>query len=208
MVTDKNLNRQNYMDEFETIKKHVARHISLTNEEQEYFVSLLRIIKVRKKQSIVQPEFTCKYKSYVYNGAMRAYLSDKNANEHTIAFAIDDWWIADYNSYIFQQPATLFVEALEHTTLIQLDYNAEQLLKEAIPKFEKFFRIVTERALAFLQIRMLSILSLTAEERYEDFVNKYPQIALRVPQYALASYLGMSTEYLSKLRHNRVQKKS
>jgi CRP-like cAMP-binding protein len=139
---------------------------------------------------------------------MRAYLIDKNANEHTIAFAIDDWWITDYNSYIFQQPATLFVEAIEPTTLIQLDYNAEQLLKEVIPKFEKFFRIVTERAFAFLQKRMLATLSLTAEERYEDFVNKYPQIALRVPQYALASYLGMSTEYLSKLRNNRVQKKS
>jgi len=196
------------MNEFETIKKHVARHISLTNEEQEYFLSLLRIIKVRRKQFIVQPEFICKYKSYVCNGAMRAYLLDKNANEHTIALAIEDWWIADYNSYIFQQPATLFVEALEHTTLIQLDYNAEQLLKETIPKFEKFFRIVTERAFAFLQRRMLSMLSLTAEERYDDFMNIYPQIAQRIPQYTLASYLGMSTEYLSKLRNNRVQKKS
>ena len=207
-MTHRNINRLNYTDEFETIKKHVARYITLTNEEQEYFVSLLRIVKVRRKQSIVQPEFTCKYRSYVCNGAMRAYLIDKNANEHTIAFAIDDWWITDYNSYIFQLPATLFVEALEQTTLIQLDYNAEQLLKESIPKFEKFFRIVTERAFAFLQKRMLSMLSLTAEERYEDFVNKYPQIALRVPQYALASYLGMSTEYLSKVRNNRVQKKS
>ena len=196
------------MNEFETIKKHVARHISLTNEEQEYFLSLLRIIKVRRKQFIVQPEFICKYKSYVCNGAMRAYLLDKNANEHTIALAVEDWWIADYNSYIFQQPATLFVEALEHTTLIQLDYNAEQLLKETIPKFEKFFRIVTERAFAFLQRRMLSMLSLTAEERYDDFMNIYPQIAQRIPQYTLASYLGMSTEYLSKLRNNRVQKKS
>jgi CRP-like cAMP-binding protein len=196
------------MDEFETIKKHVARHISLTQEEQEYFVSLLRIIKVRRKQFIVQPDFTCKYKSYVYNGAMRAYLIDKNSNEHTIAFAIEDWWIADFNSYIFQQPATLFVEAMERSTLIQLDYNAEQLLKETIPKFEKFFRIVTERSFAFLQKRMLSVLSLTAEERYEDFIKIYPQIAQRVPQYVLASYLGMSTEYLSKLRNNRVQKKS
>jgi len=196
------------MDEFETIKKHVARHISLTNEEQEYFLSLLRIVRVRRKQFIVQPEFPCKYKSYVCNGAMRAYLLDKNANEHTIALAVEDWWIADYNSYIFQQPATLFVEAVEHTTLIQLDYNAEQLLKETIPKFEKFFRVVTERAFAFLQKRMLSVLSLTAEERYEDFMNIYPQIAQRLPQYVLASYLGMSTEYLSKLRNNRVQKKS
>ena len=207
MVTDKNINRQSNMDKFDAIKKHVARHISLTDDEQEYFVSLLRIIKVRRKQSIVQPEFNCRYRSYVYNGAMGAYLLDKNANEHIIALAIEDWWITDYSSYIFQQPSTLFVEALEYTTLIQIDYESEQLLKEAIPKFEKFFRIVTERAFAFLQKRILSMLSLTAEERYEDFMNMYPQIAKRVPQYVLASYLGMSTEYLSKLRNNRVQKK-
>lgn len=196
------------MDEFETIKNYVARHIELTPGEQEFFVSLLRINKVRKKQYIVQPEFTCKYRSFVFSGAMRAYLVDNSGNEHTIAFAIEDWWITDFNSYIFQQPATLFVEALEETTLIQIDYNAEQLLKETVPKFEKFFRIITERSFAFLQKRILSNLSMTAEERYEDFMERYSKIAMRVPQYALASYLGMSTEYLSKLRNNRVSKKS
>jgi len=196
------------MDEFTTIEKHVARDIDLNEEEQAYFISLLRINKVRKKQLIVQPEFICRYRSYVFTGAMRAYLIDKNANEHTITFAIDDWWIADFNSYIFQQPATLFVEALEDTTLVQIDHKAEQLLKETIPKFEKFFRIKTERAFAFLQKRILSNLRMTAEERYEEFINIYPNIVLRVPQYTLASYLGMSTEYLSKLRNNKVAKKS
>jgi len=196
------------MDEFETIKNYVARHIELTTGEQEFFVSLLRINKVRKKQFIVQPEFTCKYRSFVFSGAMRAYLVDNSGNEHTIAFAIEDWWITDFNSYIFQQPATLFVEALEESILIQIDYNAEQLLKETVPKFEKFFRIITERSFAFLQKRILSNLSMTAEERYEDFMERYSKIAMRVPQYALASYLGMSTEYLSKLRNNRVSKKS
>ena len=207
MTAKKTQTDRNRMNELETIKKYVARHIDLTLEEQEYFVSLLRVNKVKKKQFIVQPEFICKYRSYIHSGAMRAYLVDNNANEHTIAFAIEDWWISDFNSYIFQQPATLFVEALEATTLIQLDYNAEQLLKETIPKFEKLFRILTERSFAFLQKRMLSNLSMTAEERYEDFITNYSKIAQRVPQYALASYLGMSTEYLSKLRNNRVSKK-
>lgn len=196
------------MDEFETIKNYVARHIDLTPDDTAFFISLLRINKIRKKQFIVQPEFTCKYRSYVFKGSMRAFLVDNNANEHTIALAIDDWWISDYNSYIFQQPATLFVEALEDTILIQLDYDSEQLLRESIPKFETFFRIITERSFAFLQKRLLSNLSMTAEERYEDFMSKYQEIAQRVPQYTLASYLGMSTEYLSKLRNKRVLKKS
>lgn len=195
------------MQELEKIKQYVARHISLTEEEEQYFLSLLRIIKIKKKQCIVQPEFVCKYRSYVFTGAMRAYLVDNDAQEHTIAFAIEDWWISDYNSYIFQQPATLFVEALEDCVLIQLDYNAEQLLMETVPKFEKFFRIITQRSFAFLQQRLLSNLSMTAEERYEIFLEKYPKIIQRVPQYALASYLGMSTEYLSKLRNNKVGRK-
>ena len=196
------------MNEFHKIKNYVARHIQLTEEEQEYFLSLLKIRKVKKKQFIVQPDFICKHRSYVYSGAMRAYLLDNKIQEHTIAFAIDDWWISDYNSYIFQQPATLFVEALEDTILIQIDYNAEQLLKEIVPKFENFFRIITERAFAFLQQRVLSNLSKTAEERYEEFMQRYAEIVKQVPQYALASYLGMSTEYLSKLRNNRLAKKS
>jgi CRP-like cAMP-binding protein len=196
------------MEALDTISQYVARHIQLTGKEQEYFLSLLRITRVKKKQFIVQPDFICKYRTYVFSGAMRAYLVDDKGQDHTIAFAIDDWWITDYNSFIFQQPATLFVEALEDATLIQIDYNTEQLLMETVPKFERFFRIITERSFAFLQQRMLSNLSKSAEERYEEFLHKYPAIVQKVPQYALASYLGMSTEYLSKLRNNKVAKKT
>jgi CRP-like cAMP-binding protein len=194
------------MKEFLPVIKYVARYIELTEKEEKYFVSLLRITKVKKKQFIVQPEFVCKYSSYILKGAMRAYLVTNEAQEHTIAIAIEDWWISDYNSYIFQQPATLFVEALEDTTLIQLDYNAEQLLMETIPKFERFFRIITQRSFASHQKRMLSNLSLSAEERYEDFIHKYPAVVNRVPQYVLASYLGFSTEFLSKIRNKKVKK--
>jgi CRP-like cAMP-binding protein len=196
------------MNEFETIKKYVARHIQLTEDEENYFTSLLRITKVKKKQFIVQPDFVCRYRTYIYKGAMRSYLLDKNAQEHTVLLSIDDWWISDYNSYIYQEPATLFVEALEDSILIQIDYNSEQLLKETLPKFEKFFRIITERSLAFFHGRMMAKLSMTAEELYDDYLKRYPQICQRVPQYALASYLGMTTEYLSKLRNRKVSKKS
>lgn len=194
------------MDEFLTIKKQVALHIQLTEEEEDYFVSLLRITKIKKKQFVVQPGFTSKYRNYVVQGAMRGYLVDNKGKEFTIALVIEDWWINDYNSYMNQEPATLFVEALEDTTIIQLEYNSEQLLLETIPKFERFFRIITSRSFAFLQKRMLSNLSKTAEERYGEFIEKYPSIANRVPQYTLASYLGFSTEFLSKIRNKRTKK--
>ena len=196
------------MQELELFVNYIKRHIALTDVEVEYLNSIVKVTKVKKRQFIVQPDFVCKYRSYVVSGTFRAYLIGNEGSDHTIAFAIDDWWISDYNSYIFQQPATLFVEALDDSTVIQLDYNAEQLLRETHPKFEKFFRIITERSFAFLQKRMLSALSKTAEERYEEFMEKYPKVAGRVPQYTLASYLGMSTEFLSKIRNNRVSKKS
>ncbi|ASU36364.1 Crp/Fnr family transcriptional regulator [Mucilaginibacter xinganensis] len=191
------------MDDFEAIKKHFAKYIELTEDENNRIVSFLKVKNIRKKQLIVQPDFTCKYRSYVVKGAMRAYLADDKGQAHTIAFAIEDWWISDFNSYINQVPATLFVEALEDTKLIQIDYQSEQLLMEAIPKFERFFRIAAQQSFAFLQKRMLSNLSKTAEERYDEFFQKYPAIANRVPQYTLASYLGFTTEFLSKIRNRK-----
>ncbi|MGE5108063.1 MAG: Crp/Fnr family transcriptional regulator [Sphingobacteriales bacterium] len=196
------------MNDFSPIIKYVSRHIQLNPEEEDYFTSLLRITKVRKRQFIVQPEFVCRYRSYVFEGALMAYLLGNSGEQYTIAFAVEDWWITDYNSYINQVPATLFVQAMEDTTLIQIEYNSEQLLLRSIPKFERFFRIITERSLNFTQQRVLSNLSKSAEERYLEFVNKYPGIVSRVPQYALASYLGFSTEFLSKIRNRLSSKKT
>lgn len=193
------------MEEFSVLFGHVSRYIQLTSEEQEQFFRLLRLTRVRKRQYIVQPTFVNKYRSYVLKGAIRSYFVDNDGKDHTISFAVEDWWITDFNSYIFQQPATLFVEALEDCVLIQIDYNSEQLLMRTVPKFERFFRIVTERSFAFLQQRMLSNLSKTAQERYDEFFQKYPAIAGRVPQYALASYLGFSTEFLSRIRSSKVK---
>ena len=191
------------MYEFEGILKNIGRFIDLTEEERQYFTSILKTTKIRKKQYVAQPEFVCRYKNYIINGAMRSYLVDNDGQEHTIQFAIDDWWISDFNSYIYQTPATLFVEALEETTVLQLEYHAEEKLLELYPKFEKFFRIFHQRALASLQKRVLSNLSMSAEKRYDEFLAKYPAIAERVPQYALASFLGMTTEFLSKIRSDK-----
>jgi CRP-like cAMP-binding protein len=194
------------MDEFEALLHNMARFIAPTEEERQYLISVLRVIHVRKKQYVVQPEFACRYRSYIFKGAMRSYSVDADGQEHTIALAIEDWWISDFYSYVYQVPATLFVEALEDTTLIQLEYHLEEELLARYPKFEKYFRILSIRALANMQKRMLSNLSLSAVERYDEFLAKYPAIATRVPQYALASYLGMTTEFLSKIRRDKRSK--
>jgi len=194
------------MDEMDLAIDYVRRVIPLTPEEGDYFSSLLRIRKVRKKQAIAQPGFPCKHRSYIAKGAMRAYLVDDAGQEHTVKLGIEDWWISDYASYTFQQPATMFVEAIEDSVLVQIAYDDEQRLMETVPKFERFFRIITQRGYAFLQQRLLSNLSKTAGQRYDDFLIDHPELAKRIPQYVLASYLGISTEFLSKIRSDKRKK--
>jgi CRP-like cAMP-binding protein len=193
------------MEPLDAIVKNIARFVTLTPEEETYFRSIVRVTRVRKKQATVQPGFICRYKSFVAEGAMRAYMVDDDGQEHTITFAIEDWWISDFHSYVFQVPATQFVEAMEDSILIQIEHHVEEELLEKFPRFEKFFRILSQRALAVLQTRLLCSMSHSAEERYEKFAKANPEIVARVPQYALASYLGISTEFLSKIRNGKVR---
>ncbi len=192
----------------EIITAYINRTVELTGDEAVMFSDAFREVKIKKRQCIVQPDFIVKNRNFVLNGAFRAYVVDDNGQDSTIAFAIADWWITDYNSFILQKPATMFVVALEDSTILELSYEKEQQLKKANHKFETFFRIRAERTAAFMQQRIISTLTQTAEQRYEEFISKYPQIVQRVPQYALASYLGMTTEFLSRIRNKKVPKKS
>jgi CRP-like cAMP-binding protein len=117
-------------------------------------------------------------------------------------------WITDSNSFIYQKPATTFVVVLEDNVLLQLDFKNEQKLKLHSHKFETFFRIEAERGLIFSQLRITSSHTLTAEQRYEEFVNAYPQFLQRIPQYLIASYLRMTTEYLSKIKNNKLKSRT
>ena len=190
-----------------TLKNYLQRQIDLTDEEAIQFAIKFTVKKIKKRQLLVQPDYIAKYRSFVVKGALRSYIIDEEGNEHTITFAIEDWWITDFNSYIFQQPATMFVQALEDCTLLQLGYDQEQELKKSLHKYESFFRQMSERSTAFFQRRLIANLILSAEQRYDNYLKMYPQIAKRVPQYALASFLGMSTEFLSKIRNKKTRKK-
>ena len=189
------------------IVNYINKSVALTDNESEIFSNAFKEVKIKKRQFIVQPNFIVKNRNFVLNGAFRAYVVDDNGQESTIAFAIEDWWITDYNSYILQKPATMFVVALEDSTILEISYDNEQILKQSNHKFETFFRIRAERTAAFMQQRIISNLTQTAEQRYENFIEHYPQIVQRVPQYALASYLGMTTEFLSRIRNKKLQKK-
>lgn len=187
---------------------YIKNIVTITEDEALQFSTSFKEIKIKRRQFIIQPGFVAKCRYFVVHGAMRAYVIDNDGQEHTIQLAIEDWWISDYNSYMFQQPATMFVTALEDCILLQISFEDEQKLKSIDHKFETFFRTTAERAAAFMQRRIISNLTQSAEERYDLFLEKYPKMAFRFPQYIIASYLGMTTQFLSKIRNQKANGKS
>lgn len=188
------------MQDFNNILNNIRRYVNLSPSDEEQFTAIVRTTRVKKRQFIVQPRFICTHQTYVVKGAFRSYFVSDEGVDHTIQFAIDDWFISDFNSYISQTPASLYVEALEDSIIQQIAYQDVENICEANPKFERFFRLVAQKSFAFSQRRILSNLGKSAEDRYLEFHDMYPAIVQRVPQYALASYLGMSAEFLSKIR--------
>lgn len=196
------------MEDLTQFIENINKKVVLSPDELQILLSEFKIRKVKKRQFIVQPEFVNKQRTYVLQGAFRSYVVDEKGSEHTIQFAIEDWWIADYNSYIYQTPATMFVVALEDSVILQINYETEQKLKSSTYNFEKLFRLMAEKSAAFYSRRIVAMLTQNAEQRYNEFLDKFPEVAQRLPQYALASYLNMTTEFLSKIRNEKVKKKS
>lgn len=195
------------MEQYKNILGNINRYVSLNETDEKQFISIIRTTKIKRRQFIVQPNFICSHQTYILKGAFRSYFVNDEGIEHTIQFGIEDWFISDFNSYVNQSPASLFVEALEDSTVQQIAYEDVENLCDNNQKFERFFRLVAQKSFAFSQRRVLSNLGKSAEERYLEFLNLYPDIVQRVPQYALASYLGMSAEFLSKIR-KRITTKS
>ena len=191
---------------YDIILKNINKHISLDKEEVLYFISLLKEKKVARKSMILKEEQLCKEISFVESGALRAFYRDKAGRESTIMFAIADWWITDMFCFINQQPAILNIEAIENSIVLQLLKADLDKLYIQIPKFERFFRIIMQNAYIREQLRVIQNLSLSAEERYNIFLDKYPQIVKQVTQKQIASYLGITPEFLSMIRGHKTRK--
>lgn len=190
----------------ESILKNISKHIDLSIEEAAFFLSLLKFESIPKKHFILKEGQLCKTISYIHSGTLRAYYIDKSGKESTIMLAIADWWITDMYCFINQQPAMLYIEAVENSSIFQLQKIDLEKLYLQVPKFERFFRILMQNAYIREQLRVIQNLSLTAEERYNNFLEKYPQIVKQVTQKQIASYLGITPEFLSAIRANKMKK--
>lgn len=179
---------------------YVSRYIQLTPEEENHFASILKHRKYLKRQFLVQAGDACKFESYVVKGCLRAYFVDPHGNSHIIQFAIEDWWISDMASLMTGEPSTFNIDALEDTEVIQIERENFLELFNRVPKFDRMFRLMLTKAFVAHQQRIIDNLCMPATDRYLRFIKRYRNIEQRVPQNQIASYLGMTPEFLSQIR--------
>ncbi len=186
--------------QYENIIKNITRHIALTDDEKQLFTGLLQEQQIPKKTILLSEGEICQHEGYIEQGCVRVYYLNENGFEVTLSFAVEDWWVSDIASFQDQKPSRLYIETLEDTKLYVLTPRTKEELLQRIPKFERVFRLLVQRNLSSLQNRLINTISKTATERYLEFIRLYPSIPLRVAQYYIASYLGVSPEFVSVIR--------
>jgi len=185
---------------FTEINSSVGRFVSFDQQELKVFNALLKHKIVPKKYFLLRAGEICNFEGFIIKGCVRKYYIDENGHEIVVQFGIENSWISDIASFSSKTPGNLFIETLEESEILYLTVQTkEQLLLEA-PRFERFYRILVERNISVMQERLHYSISKSAREKYLDFLEHYPTIPQRVAQHYIASYLGMSAEFLSKTR--------
>ena len=187
------------------ILQNISQQAQLTAEEKEYFCSILKPRTYLKRQFILQQGDTCRYLNFVNKGCLRSYFVNDKGNDFNLQFAIEDWWITDYCSLYNGKPSLQNIEALENTEVLQIEKTQLDDLYLKIPKFEHFYRILLQKAFITHEKRILYFISRTAEERYLAFREYYGLFEQRIPQHHIASFIGVTPEFLSKIR-NKIAK--
>lgn len=191
---------------YSLILQNIARHIQLTPEEQQAFTGVLIPKKLRRRQFVIVAGEECRYEYFVNSGCLKQYYLDDKGQEHILSFAPEGWWTGDMHGFINNQPALTTVEAIEDTEVFALEKNAFENILLQIPKLERFFRIILERAMVANQRRIIGSMSQSGAERYDSFVQQYPLLEQRLSQRQIAYYLGITPESLSRIKAARLKK--
>lgn len=179
---------------------HIARHVRLSQGEIELLLSKVVFRTYLKGQFVVQAGDVCKHQNYVLSGCLKSFSVDRDGQEHIATFAIQDWWTGDLGSFITQQPADYNVQCIEKSELVQIPHESMELLFAEIPTLERFFRILIQNSYVATQRRLIDRMSLHAKELYLQFCETYPEMHQRIPQYMIASFLGITPQFLSKIK--------
>lgn len=188
------------------IIQNIEKIVSLSEQEKELILSKIEIQQYKAKTVLLNAGEICKHSYFVNSGILRSFNINDNIVEHVLHFACEGWWIGDMYSLLSQKPGNLFIEVNEDAEVAILSKENQDELYYIIPKLERFFRILTENSLVAHQERLMDNLSLSAEERFEKFCSKYPTLIQRIPQKQIASYIGVTPEFFSKMKAKMLKK--
>lgn len=182
------------------IVQHIKRFVNLSNSEIEILNKYIKFQSLGKRENILSNGQICKSMYFVESGCLRMFFLNSKSSEQITQFAIEGWWMTDYSSLIGNTPSEYFIQAIEKSEIVSIDTLLfEKLLKE-LPQLEHYFRIILQKNLAASQLRTKYLYEMSKEEFYLHFSKSFPDFMQRVPQYMVASYLGLTPEYLSELR--------
>ena len=181
------------IDYFETF-------LPLDDSERAFVEKVFQERKIKRKQFILHEGEVCKHNTFILEGCFRMFFVDDKGKEHNLQFGIENWWIGDVGSFFFEEPSNLYIEALENSVILQIKKEDQLKLFVDYPKFNRIFRVLAENGMVGLQKRTIQNISATAEERYVDFSQRYPQFFNRISNVQIASYLGVTPEFLSAIR--------
>ena len=185
---------------YSSFLNYINNYIDLTEKEIAFLRSNTNYKKYLKGHYIVQQGAVCKHTNFIISGCTKNFYVDQQGQEHIVTFAIENWWSADLSSFITQTPSDFNVKCIEATEVIQFTYQNQDEIFQNIPKMETLFRKLLEKALVYSQKRIVNNFSLSAKDQYLYFKKQFSTIEQRVPQYMVASYLGITKEFLSKIK--------
>lgn len=179
---------------------NIKKHIHLSEADGDLIEQTWRRVKIPKKEFLFERGDVTKDAALVISGCLRSYSLDENGFEHIMQFAPANWWITDMYSFISQKPGDLSVQAILDSEVVLLSRKDQLMLFDKIPALERYFRILTENSLVAYRQRLIDNLSLSAKQRYANFCQTFPSLINDVPQKLIAAYIGVTPEFLSKIR--------
>lgn len=185
---------------------HYFEKLLPLNDEEKFIVEdVFKERRIKRKQFILQEGDICNQSTFVVEGCFRTYTVDDKGKEHNLQFAVENWWIGDIGSFHSEKPSRLYIEAMENSIILQCKKEDQINLFLKYPKFDRIFRVLAENAMVSMQNRILQNISSSAEERYLDFVQRHPHFFNRISNVQIASYLGVTPEFLSAIRKKIVE---
>lgn len=184
----------------EEFKNHLQKFIEINEDEFAEISRYFAPVRARKKENLLEEGKVCRSHFFVEKGCLRKFFINGKGVEQTTEFAIESWWLTDTLAYEKQLPTEFYIQAVEPSALLVIDYASQEALLQQVPKMERYFRFVYQRAYAASQMRIKYLYDYSREDLYYNFNERYPEFVQRIPQYLLASFLGFTPEYLSEIR--------